>query len=163
MFRRTLATMAMSVMALVTFGQAANAAGSTPLDPSPYCRPYAGTPYDDGQARAGSQAFTFDVEAAGGMTCNGSAHVVKVTVVLHYSTTNGGGTGAVTGSTHQCGGSCEGTAHKVRTLYCGVVYQGNDYAVVNYTWQKTSSSTVISGSLEGGHAGLSIYNPAPWC
>jgi hypothetical protein len=163
-FKRALATMGMAVVALVAFGQAANAAGPSPFDPSPYCRPYVGLPYVDGQAQAGSQAYSFDVEAAGGMTCNGSAHIVSVSITLHYSTTSGGGSGSTTGSTHTCGGSCEATAHKLRTpLYCGETYQYNDYAVVNYTWQQTTSSSTISGSLTGGHSAGSSYNPSPWC
>lgn len=165
MIRRVLAVLSLLVLGLVTGGQAANAAPAQPYDPSPYCRPYIGNPYIDwGPTSTGGGRYQFDVEAAGGMSCNGAAYRVSVSVTLHYSTTNGGGSGVTTGATHTCSGSCEATAHYLRaSLWCGYHYTYDDYATVNYTWQRDSTSSPTSGSVSGGHTTGSSYNPPGVC
>ncbi|MEU3455384.1 hypothetical protein ABZ671_17565 [Micromonospora sp. NPDC006766] len=162
MIKRVLTVLSLVILGLATGGQAANAA---PFDPTPYCRPYMGLPYvDSGPTYTGGGRYQFDVEAAGGMHCNGAAYKVSVSVTLHYSTTSGGGTGTTTGSTKTCGDSCENTAHYMRTsLFCGYHYTYDDYATVNYTWQRYSSDSPVSGSLNGGHTTGSSYNPPGVC
>lgn len=165
MIKRVLAVLGLMILGLVTGGQAANAA-SNPFDPSPYCRPYIGRPYvDSGPTYTGGGRYQWDTEAAGGMTCNGSAYSVSVSVTLHYSTDpSSGGSGATTGATHTCGGSCEATAHYLRaSLWCGYHYTYDDYATVHYTWKRNSSSTAVSGSMTGGHTTGSSYDPPGVC
>lgn len=155
----------MLVVTVLTGSQAAQAASRVPFDPSPYCRPYAGTPYiDGGPSEEGKQMYSFDVQADGGMHCNGAAYRVVVNVTLHYHTTEDGPSGATTGSTHTCPGSCEAWAHYNRNwLYCGVVYHYDDYSTTNWTWQKTSTSPTYSGHTDSGHSKGSSYNPRGIC
>lgn len=163
MIKRVLAVLGLMILGLVSMGQVANAA---PADPSPYCRPQMSFPYvDSGPTGTGGGRYQFDVVAAGGMTCNGSAYKVTVSVQLHYSTDpSSGGNGIASGSSHTCGGSCNASAHYFRTgLRCGYHYTYSNYGVLYYTWQQTSSSSPVSGSLKGGTTNGSSYDPKAAC
>ena len=165
MIKRGLAVLSLTILGLVAGGQAANASPALPLDPSPYCRPYIGHPYvDAGPIGTGGGRYQFDVEVAGGLTCNGPVYKASVSVILHYSTDPSGGTGIATGATHECTGSCEGTAHFYRTgLRCGYHYTYSDYGTYFATWQRTSSSAPVSVSDAGPTTRGSSYNPSAAC
>jgi hypothetical protein len=136
-------------------------ASARPMDPSPYCRPYASVPYADGERAAGGGHYTLSVEGVGGLSCNGPA-TITLTAVLHYTTNPcQGGCGAKTGPTVHCSSSCETTVPFTRTLFCGYHYTFSDYVQLTGHWSHGSASANVS--FVGRRSSGSSYDPPGVC
>lgn len=125
-----------------------------PYDPSPYCRPYASMPYALGYKAAGAGHYTAEFEADAGLNCNGPA-TVHLTTIFHWQTN--GVSGAQSGPSTYCSGSCTASAFYTRTLSCNVVYNFADFTQLTGTWSGggTSGNASATSATRTGSA----YNP----
>lgn len=143
----------------------ARAATPGPLDPSPYCRPYANTPVAAGYWAAGGGHYSADFNGTLGVTCNGPVYKVVIYPVWHASSSPFvAGVGITSGSGKTCAGSCTTTMwHYRNSLFGGYHYTFTDQMQITGYWQRYSTSTKSSISVMGASRTGSAYKPPGVC
>jgi hypothetical protein len=161
---------AICAVGMVVLGTATPALAKKPLPypPLPWCSPWVGQPFAyPPTSDVPGVSYDFFSEVDGSLDCAGAIYDSSVTVIFHYATYEFGSqiaSGAVSGAGHECMTSCSATGYYDRTgLFCASEYNFQDYGQITGWWQRTSSTSRVSFSLDGKTTYGSAYNPPGPC